>query len=780
MAGQVSIILAMGKESTNHGSGSWGLFAEPAPDEGLGVRSEQAQCPDQAGLQPETQPAAQIEGLREQLRHHEYLYYVLDSPEWSDARYDVAMNQLRALEAEHPEWITPDSPTQRVGGKPREGFAKVAHSRPMLSLDNAYNEEELRAWAERVAGGLAAGERPRYGCELKLDGLSLALQYQPGARGAASLKTGITRGDGTIGEDVTSNVRTIRTVPLQVSARTLERAGLPAGFEVRGEVVLPRKAFEQMNREREAQGLAPAANPRNAAAGTLRTLEPNIVAQRRLEMFAYFLLRGEDAGEAAGEPLLESQSAALAALREAGFLVNPHARTVESMEEVLQFIAEAEVLRDGLPYEIDGVVIKVDAVAQQRRLGFTGKAPRWAIAYKFPARAAVTRLLEVSFGVGRTGKITPVAVLAPVAIGGTTVTRATLHNPDEVQRLGVRIGDFVSVERGGDVIPKITEVIRDAEHPRGEREIVFPTVCPRCGEVLVREPGEVDLRCVNVSCPARLEEELRHFASRGVMNIEGLGEVMVAQLLGHAAAESPAAGSPADGSEEAGMEDAVGEGTEPGPTRAALVHSIADLYDPERVNRETLLTLDRVGEKTADALLEQIARSKQQPLQRVLLGLGIRHVGERTALALAEEFGSMDAIMAASVEDLTRVNDIGPKVAETVREFFASPRNRALVERLRGYGLTFTAERRVRGSSLSGLTFVLTGTLPTLTREQAAERIEAAGGKVVGSVSKKTSFVVAGAEAGSKLEKARQLGVAVIDEEGLLAMVQGNAGSAMV
>jgi DNA ligase (NAD+) len=487
-------------------------------------------------------PEQRIEALREELRHHEYLYYVLDQPVWTDAQYDARMNQLRALEAEHPEWVTADSPTQRVGGKPKEGFAKVAHSRPMLSLDNAYDEAELRAWAERVVGGLALGESVRYVCELKLDGLSLALQYEAASRGAAVLKTGVTRGDGTIGEDVTTNVRTIRSVPLHVSAEALAKAGLKQRFEVRGEVVLPQKAFERMNEEREAQGLAPAANPRNAAAGTIRTLEPNIVAQRRLEFFAYFLLRGVDAGEAAGEPLLGSQSEALQALRDAGFLVNPHARTVDSIDAVLGFIAEADAMRDGLPYEIDGVVIKVDAVAQQRRLGFTGKAPRWAIAYKFPARAGVTRLEDVLFQVGRTGKVTPVAVLAPVSIGGTTVTRATLHNPDEIVRLGVRIGDFVSVERGGDVIPKITEVVADAAHPRGKTEIVFPTHCPRCGEALVREPGEVDLRCVNVSCPARLEEELRHFASRRVMNIEGLGEVMVAQLLGHTLAEGEAAG----------------------------------------------------------------------------------------------------------------------------------------------------------------------------------------------------------------------------------------------
>jgi DNA ligase (NAD+) len=635
----------------------------------------------------------------------------------------------------------------------------------MLSLDNAYNEAELRAWAERVQGGLAVGETPRYVCELKLDGLSLALQYEPGSGGAAVLKTGVTRGDGSIGEDVTTNVRTIRSIPLQVSAAKLKVAKLPQQFEVRGEVVLPQAAFEKMNAERVAAGMAPAANPRNAAAGTIRTLEPNIVAQRRLEFFAYFLLRD-------GESFIAEQTAALESLREAGFLVNSHARTVQSLDAVLQFIAEAEALRDGLPYEIDGVVIKVDAVAQQRRLGFTGKAPRWAIAYKFPARAAVTQLEDVLFQVGRTGKVTPVAALAPVFIGGTTVTRATLHNPDEIARLGVKIGDFVSVERGGDVIPKITEVVEDAKHPRGTRGIVFPTACPRCAEPLVREEGEVDLRCVNASCPARLEEELRHFASRGVMNIEGMGEAMVAQLLGHTlpemeeSEEAEAGNAGTNAVVLRSAQDHDEKQTE--PTRAALVHSIADVY---RLTREQLLTLERVGEKTADALLAEIEASKKQPLNRVLLGLGIRHVGERTAQALAEEFGSMDALIAATEEELTAVNDIGPKVAATVREFFSSERNLALIERLRQAGLTFTAEKKVRGTALTGLTFVLTGTLPTLTREAAKERIEAAGGKVSGSVSRKTSYVVAGDEAGSKLEKARQLGVPVLDEEGLLNLL---------
>jgi len=430
---------------------------------------------------------------------------------------------------------------------------------------------------------------------------------------------------------------------------------------------------------------------------------------------------------------------------------------------VLEFIAEADALRDGLPYEIDGVVIKVDAVAQQRRLGFTGKAPRWAIAYKFPARAAVTQLEDVIFGVGRTGKITPVAVLVPVFIGGTTVVHATLHNADEIARLGVRIGDYVSVERGGDVIPKITEVVTDKKHPRGKKEIVFPTHCPRCASELVREPGEVDLRCVNASCPARLEEELRHFASRGVMNIEGMGAVMVAQLLGH-----DETGNREQGIGNRESEEDVVDEQQVEPTRDALVHSIADVY---QLTKEQLLTLERVGEKTADALLTEIEASKKQPLNRVLLGLGIRHVGERTAQALAEEFGSIDALIAATEEELTAVNDIGPKVAATVREFFSNQRNLALIERLRKAGLTFTAEKKVRGTALAGLTFVLTGTLPTLTREAAKERIEAAGGKVSGSVSKKTSYVVAGEEAGSKLANAEKLGVPVLDEAALLKML---------
>ena len=685
-------------------------------------------------------PDQQIDALRDELRHHEYLYYVLDTPEWTDAQYDARMNELRRLEAEHPELITTDSPTQRVGGKPKEGFAKVAHSRPMLSLDNAYNADELRAWAERVAGALAPGEAVRYTCELKLDGLSLALQYEAGKRGDAVFRSGLTRGDGTVGEDVTSNVRTIRTVPLHVSAAKLADAGLPQAFEVRGEVVLPQKAFERMNAEREAAGQAPAANPRNAAAGTIRTLEPNIVAQRRLELFAYFLLRD-------GEMLLAEQSSALEALRRAGFLVNPHVRTVSTVDDALRSIAEMESLRDRLPYEIDGVVVKVDSVTQQRRLGFTGKAPRWAIAYKFAARGAVTRLDDVLFQVGRTGKVTPVAALAPVSIGGITVTRATLHNPDEIARLGVRIGDFVGVERGGDVIPKITEVVEDGQHPRGHRKIVFPTQCPVCGSDLAKPEDEVDFRCVNALCPARVREELLHWAARGVMNIEGLGEAMVTQLLGQTADEEE-------------LEDG-----QPVQEREPLVRSVADLY---RLTEEQLVSLDRVGKKTAEALLAQVERSKGAPLQRVLFGLGIRFVGERTATLLATHFGSLNAIMSATAEQLEAVNEVGPRVAEAITEYFKEEKNRALIRDLQALGLSMPAPARRSGGALEGKTVVLTGTLPTLSREEAKERIEAAGGKVSGSVSKKTSFVVAGEDAGSKLDKARALGVEVVDEAELL------------
>ena len=676
----------------------------------------------------------EVEALREELRRHEHLYYVMDAPVLTDAQYDALMNRLKALEEERPELLTPDSPTQRVGGKPADGFQKVAHSRPMLSLDNAYNEEELKAWDVRVRAGLPSSEAVRYTCELKLDGLSLALHYRPSGQGAR-MERGLTRGDGAVGEDVSSNVRTIKSIPLTITADQLKVAGLPQSFEVRGECVMPQAAFKRLNEEREAAGQAPAANPRNAAAGTIRTLQPNIVAQRRLDFYAYFLLQSEG-----GEMLLPAQSEALAALGKAGLRVNPQVETVASIDEVWAFILRCEPLRDTLSYEIDGIVVKVDASAQQRRLGFTGKAPRWAIAYKFAARGGITRLNGVLFQVGRTGKVTPVADLAPVAIGGTTVKRATLHNPDEIVRLGVKIGDSVSVERGGDVIPKITGVV--ASFPESV-EIRFPETCPVCGTALVKEPGEVDWRCVNASCPARLREELIHFGARGVMNIEGLGEAMVAQLLGQT------------------LEGEMQADGAPETVQKPLVRSLADLYG---LTKEQLVGLERVGEKTAQALLDEIERSKKAGPARVLLGLGIRFVGERTAGLLAAHFGSIDALSIAPIEELIQVHEVGPKVAEAVREFFDEPLNVTLVDRLRAAGVQMTAEKRVTTNTLAGLTFVLTGTLPSLTREQAKDRIEAAGGKVSGSISKKTSYLVAGEEAGSKLEKAEQLGIKVLDE----------------
>ena len=744
-------------------------------------------------MPPRRTPADEIAQLRDDLRHHEHLYYVLDAPVLTDAQYDALMNRLKALEAEHPVLLTPDSPTQRVGGKPKDGFQKVAHSRPMLSLDNAYDEADLRAWDARVRAALPLSEPIAYTCELKLDGLSLALHYGPNPNGGADLVRGVTRGDGTIGEDVTSNVRTIRSIPLHVAAAKLAAAHLPQAFEVRGECVMPQSAFRRMNEELEAQGLPAKVNPRNAAAGTIRTLEPNIVAQRRLDFYAYFLLTPE------GETLLPLQSEALRALGIVGMRVNPQLATVATIDEVLAFIARSEPLRDTLGYEIDGIVIKLDSAAQQRRLGFTGKAPRWAIAYKFAARAGVTRLNSVLFQVGRTGKLTPVADLAPVFISGTTVSRATLHNADEIARLGVRIGDFVSVERGGDVIPKITAVVEDAQHPRGDQSISFPTHCPRCNTPLVRAEGEVDWRCINNSCPARLAEELRHFASRRVMNIEGLGDVMVAQLLGHpppeAATETPrhfersssasstnaveesrnpqldpgSSNLSADDSSSLEVASVLEDDPEPPPTRTPLIHSIAGLY---RLTKAQLLALDRIGDKSAGALLDEINRSKSAPLSRVLLGLGIRFVGERTATLLAAHFGTIDALIEASEEELTKVAEVGPKVARALREYFAEPRNRALIADLQSVSLTMPAEKRVTTTQLEGLIFVLTGTLPTLTREAAKLLIESAGGRVSGTISKKTDYLVAGEEAGSKLDKAASLGVKVLDEAALLALVQ--------
>jgi DNA ligase (NAD+) len=561
----------------------------------------------------------------------------------------------------------------------------------------------------------------------------------------------LTRGDGTTGEDVTLNVRTIRSVPLSISAAKLKAAKLPVEFEVRGEVVMPLAAFLKWNEEREAVGLAPAANPRNGAAGTIRTKEPSAVAARRLDFYGYFALTGPG-DKQGGENLFPEQGEALDALMAAGFRVNPHREAVKDVEGLLRFIAKAETQRAELGYEIDGVVIKVDSVALQQRLGYTGRAPRWAVAYKFTARSGITRVEDIRVQVGRTGKLTPVAVLTPVFIGGTTVSRATLHNADEIARLGLHIGDEVLVERGGDVIPKVVEVIPAAKEDGVERsEFAFPEHCPECGSAVKRTEGEADYRCVNIDCPARLRESLLHFASRKVMNIDGLGEALVAQLLEQPVIKKVMGNVPG------------GDGFEGRPVR-----SIADLYS---LDEAALLSLERIGKKTADSLLAEIAASKKASLARVLFGLGIRFVGERTAQLLAEEFGSMDALMAASVEELERVNEVGPRVAAAVREFFDEARNVELLERLREAGLTFTAEKRKKSSQLEGMTFVLTGTLEGMTREEAKAKIEGAGGKVAGSVSKKTDYVVAGAEAGSKLDKAHAFGVKVLDEAGLVDLL---------
>ncbi|HVZ82753.1 MAG TPA: NAD-dependent DNA ligase LigA [Terracidiphilus sp.] len=674
--------------------------------------------------------AKRIEELRADLRRHEHLYYVMDAPEISDSEYDARMNELKKLEAEHPELLTPDSPTQRVGGKPAEGFKKMAHSRPMLSLDNAYNAEELTDWDRRVrelAGPLAV----EYTAELKLDGLSVALTYEAAGDGVR-LAFGVTRGDGQTGEDVTSNIRTIRSVPIAISAAALKKAGVPQTFEVRGEVVMPQKAFLKTNEEREHEGLPPFVNPRNSAAGAVRTLDPSLVANRGLVFFAYFLLID-------GEYLAAGQSATLDALTALGFRVNPHRERVHTVDAMMKFIEKAEADRESLGYEIDGVVLKVDAHATQMRLGYTGRAPRWAIAYKFTAKAGITQMQDIMITVGRTGKLTPTAILKPVFIGGTTVSRATLHNADFIERMGLMIGDWVKVERGGDVIPKVAEIVEDAEHPRGTQKFEFPQQCPECGSDVVRAEGEADHRCVNADCPAKLRESLLHFGARGVMNIEGLGDAAVQQLL-----------------------------------EKGLVHSVADLY---KLTVEQLAGLERFAEKSATALHEEINRSKKAGLARVLMGLGIRFVGERTAELLAQEFGSIDELMAAATEEtkekLEQVDEVGSRIAEAIVEFFGREKNRALVDHLRAAGVEMTAEKKQRSTQLEGLTFVLTGTLPTLTRDEAKARIEAAGGKVSGSVSKKTSYVVAGEEAGSKLDKAQALGVRVIDEAELLKLLAG-------
>ena len=660
--------------------------------------------------------ARTITSLCETIRRHEHLYFVLDQPEISDVEYDALVARLKKIEQRHPELVTPDSPTQRVGGSPREGFVKAPHQSPMLSLDNAFDEEAVRDFDRRVRD-LTNLEIVDYVGELKLDGVSLAVHFSRGRMTRA-----LTRGDGFTGEDITENARTIRSLPLVVQQS--REHSLPAEFDVRGEVVMNRRAFERLNAERLKDNQATFANPRNAAAGSLRVLDARITASRRLEFFVYGLL-------VEGRPMLESHWDTLDALAAFGFKVNSHRAKLRGADELVAFGSRWKDKRESLPYEIDGLVFKVDSTALQSTVGSTARAPRWATAYKLAAEQAETRVEDIEVQVGRTGALTPRALLEPVHVGGVTVSRATLHNEDEIERLGLRIGDTVLVERSGDVIPK---VVRVTAQGKDRRPFLVPRDCPVCGTKVVREQGEAIRRCINTNCRARLRESILHFASRRAMNIDGLGEALVEQLVG-----------------------------------CGMVKSVADLYD---LSAEKLAPLERMGKKSAANLLSNIEDCRSTPLPRVLFALGIRYVGERTAQIIADSFPNVDLLAAASIEELQEIEEIGPRIAETVRNFFQEPNNLSLIKQLREAGLQLSHETTKRADrKLDGLTFVLTGTLPSLTREAATERIEAAGGKVTKAVSENTDYVVAGESAGSKLEKAHRLGRPVIGEEELLELL---------
>lgn len=666
-------------------------------------------------------PKIEIEALRDEIRGHDELYYVKDQPEITDVEYDELLSRLKALEEKHPELITPDSPTQRVGGRPAEGFAEVQHRRPMLSLDNSYNIDELRAFDGRCQR-LADGRQFEYVAELKIDGLSLSLHYADGL-----LMRGLTRGDGRTGEDVTLNIRTIRSIPLKV--RKNKRS--PGDeFEVRGEAFIPRAVFEQINVEREEEGESRFANPRNAAAGTIRQLDPRMVAARKLDMFAYDLLAGDRKPFATHWEALEWMASA-------GFHVNPDRALCASIEEVIEFCNRMESRRDDLGYEIDGVVVKVNSTALQDEFGATQKAPRWAAAYKYPARQATTQVLDIQVQVGRTGALTPVAHLEPVFLAGSTVARATLHNEDEIQRLGLLIGDWVQIEKSGEVIPKVLKVV-ESRRAGNERPFKMPTTCPVCGGVISRPEGEVVSRCVSSHCQAQLKGTLIHFASRRAMRIEGLGYSLVDQLVDK-----------------------------------KMVKDVGDLY---ALTLDDIAGLERMAKKSATNLLNQIEASKSRDLPNLVYALGIRHVGDRTAGILARHFGSLEKLGRATVEELDDIHEIGLTVAQSVRDWFDDAGNAELCERLRAAGVRTEIERVSSGAadeSFSGKQFVLTGTLPGLTRDEARALIESRGGRVTSSVSKKTDFVVAGEEAGSKLDKAQELGVTVIDEAALRSMLGG-------
>ena len=685
-------------------------------------------------------PFSRITELRRLIRHHEELYYLANQPEISDAEFDDLMRELLHLEQEHPTLVTPDSPTQRVSGRVSEGFESVRHAEPMLSLDNAYNEDELRAFDERVRKGLAeSGAMPAsvdYVAELKIDGLSIALTYEDSA-----LVRAATRGDGTTGEDVTSNVRTIRAIPLRL------RDSVPGRIEVRGEVYLPRAAFEKMNKDRAEAGDLLFANPRNAAAGALRNLDPSLVAKRGLGAYTYQLV--------ANEPVRpSSHGETLERLKAWGLPVESHWTRCQGIDSLVAFCAEWAEKRRTLGFDTDGVVIKVDALESRRRLGTTSKFPRWAVAFKFPAEQKTTRLNEIAVNVGRTGAVTPFAVLEPIFVGGTTVSMATLHNADDIARKDIRAGDWVIVEKAGDVIPRVVGPVL-SKRPDDSQPWVMPTTCPECGSHLHREEEEAVWRCENVSCPARLQRGLEHFAGRGAMNIEGLGESLIKQLI-----------------------------------ESGLVRDYADVYHlkTEQIANLTSTSVRgdgksierRVGEKNAAKVISEIDRSKRNELWRLLYGLGIRHIGERGAQVLARAFGSVDTLVGASLDHLQSTNEIGPVLAESLRSWLDEPRNQALLGRLRDAGLQMEVPEAERAADagpkpLAGKTYVITGTLSSMSREQATAALERLGAKVAGSVSKKTTGVIVGAEAGSKADKARDLGVPMLNEQQFQALLEGQS-----
>jgi DNA ligase (NAD+) len=671
-----------------------------------------------SGAKQDRSPARRAAELRALIAHHRKLYYVDDDPEISDAEYDRLERELRELETKHPELVAPDSPSLRVGGEPAEGFTEFRHSAPLLSLDNAYDDQELGEWEARLLRALG-GRRPSYVVEPKVDGISIAVHYRDGL-----LERGVTRGDGVTGEDVTPNVRTVRSIPLRL-------AGPPASLEARGELFMSRSSFKELNRKRLEAGEPPFANPRNAAAGSVRLLDHRVTAERRLDCFFYGLASFQGASPA-------RHDLGLALLRDLGLKTNPLNETCSGLDGVLSFVDRLRELRGELDYEIDGVVVKVNETELREIAGSTSKFPRWAVAVKYPAEQATTRVRAISVQVGRTGKLTPVADLEPVRIAGSTVSRATLHNEDEVTRRDVRVGDTVWIEKAGEIIPQVVKVVV-SRRPDDAEPFAMPSACPVCGAAALREDGEVARYCTNVACPAQLREKLLHFASRAGMDIQGLGEALVNQL--------------ADG---------------------ALVRDVADLYG---LRTEQLETLDRMGRKSAANLLERIEGSKSRPLRRLLFALGIRHVGERSARLLSAEFGSLAALGEAEPEALEALDEIGPKTAAAVRHFFEQQDNRDLIVRLERAGvLTSTPGWEGRASAaatspFAGKTVVLTGALPGRSRSEAKALIESLDGRVAGSVSRKTDLVVAGAEAGSKLDKARKLGVSIVGPEEFEAML---------